>query len=555
MIELSLFKRTLVVILLTVSFFGATLVSAANDNGTAECLQASFRAQLPDGSTVGVNGIELQYNSSGNLAPARITSITVVLKNRNDDLIEGNFDPDDYRVAVSNSPGGWGSPYRIDLDLSLEANWTDTLQTDIVIDRLGTWRYTIETNNATTAYGSGSGCVTEGSNNYVEFEVTAEDPQGRNVLAGNCAELGLNVADSNYYTCSSGGTDAFLGSVGGDYCSTGFSPDVSSCEQGIINGQELPPGYEYCLGCISDTINRVEVGHLEECTNPAQQSDPSLSEIKVCNNSSLRCLPATYNENTYRCLFPSAEIQPIQLDGDCYPTADECRQDSAFMGIVICDATKDPRAYAGICSLGLLACGTNQDCVLPVDEGGLGYPAGTECNTATGQCIPPGEPTNPVEDPDDPSSDPVNNYAYDTPQYGVINCPNVDKQASEQGEDGGWNIVLSTSTTIEGVREFNQCKGCIEDGGTWTGIGCILTTIEGIFNSIIRIVLGVMGGVSLLRLIILGFQYQFAGEEQIKPAVQDILATLGGLLLVIFSVVILRFIGVNLLDIVPPGFF
>lgn len=110
-------------------------------------------------------------------------------------------------------------------------------------------------------------------------------------------------------------------------------------------------------------------------------------------------------------------------------------------------------------------------------------------------------------------------------------------------------------TVIEDQGTVAQCDECLLGGGTWTGIGCIATTPEGIFASIIRIVLGVMGGVVLLRMIYLGYLYQSKDEKKIAEAKAGVISTLAGILVVLFSILILRIIGVNILNVVPAGFF
>lgn len=110
-------------------------------------------------------------------------------------------------------------------------------------------------------------------------------------------------------------------------------------------------------------------------------------------------------------------------------------------------------------------------------------------------------------------------------------------------------------TSIEDTAQATQCDSCLIAGGTWTGLGCIATTPEGIFSSIIRIVLGTMGGVALLRVIYLGYLYQSKDEKKIAEARAGVISTLAGILVVLFSVLILRIIGVNILNVVPAGFF
>jgi len=62
-----------------------------------------------------------------------------------------------------------------------------------------------------------------------------------------------------------------------------------------------------------------------------------------------------------------------------------------------------------------------------------------------------------------------------------------------------------------------------------------------------------MGGVALLQLILVGLIYQQGKEDKIKEAREKFLATLTGLAVLVFSVLILRVLGVNILDVIPAG--
>lgn len=96
-------------------------------------------------------------------------------------------------------------------------------------------------------------------------------------------------------------------------------------------------------------------------------------------------------------------------------------------------------------------------------------------------------------------------------------------------------------------------RQCFETGGIYTAIGCIDPTPTGIITGLIRIALGVMGGVALLQMIYVGLLYQMGNTEKIKEARTQLIATLIGIAVLVFSVLILRIIGVNVLDILPEG--
>lgn len=94
---------------------------------------------------------------------------------------------------------------------------------------------------------------------------------------------------------------------------------------------------------------------------------------------------------------------------------------------------------------------------------------------------------------------------------------------------------------------------CFSTGGIYTAIGCIDPTPTGIITGLIRIALGVMGGVALLQMIYVGILYQQGNTEKIKGARTQLIATLTGVAVLVFSVLILRIIGVNVLDVLSVG--
>ncbi len=119
------------------------------------------------------------------------------------------------------------------------------------------------------------------------------------------------------------------------------------------------------------------------------------------------------------------------------------------------------------------------------------------------------------------------------------------------------NSITDTIAWLAAQDEDNAeyIENCRAQGGIPTAIGCIDTTPIGIITGLIRISLGVMGGVALVQLILVGINYQRGNEAEIKKAREQLIATLTGLAVLVFSVLILRIIGVNILDILPAGSF
>ena len=118
-------------------------------------------------------------------------------------------------------------------------------------------------------------------------------------------------------------------------------------------------------------------------------------------------------------------------------------------------------------------------------------------------------------------------------------------------------INNSISDTIAAYRSDGENREalitCRERGGIYTAIGCVDPTPIGILTGLIRVAFGVTGGVALIQLIMAGIAYQSGQEEKIQEAKKRVFATIGGLAVLVFSVLILRIIGVNVLDVLPIG--
>lgn len=101
---------------------------------------------------------------------------------------------------------------------------------------------------------------------------------------------------------------------------------------------------------------------------------------------------------------------------------------------------------------------------------------------------------------------------------------------------------------------MQECVDCSNRNGVWTALGCVPTNISDMFRGLFRIGLGLAGGFAMLLIIYGGFTISTSsGDPQKLQNGQEIVtAAIIGLLLIIFSAVILRFVGVDLLAI--PGF-
>jgi hypothetical protein len=127
----------------------------------------------------------------------------------------------------------------------------------------------------------------------------------------------------------------------------------------------------------------------------------------------------------------------------------------------------------------------------------------------------------------------------------------------------GENRVLSNlCLNITNDKERNQCLTCIGGGtsgaglkGVWTSIGCITGDLSlFIKEKIFGWGVGLAGMISLFCIIYAAFQIQTSSgnAEKVKKAQELLTSCIMGLMLIIFSVFILKLIGVDILKI--PGF-
>lgn len=103
--------------------------------------------------------------------------------------------------------------------------------------------------------------------------------------------------------------------------------------------------------------------------------------------------------------------------------------------------------------------------------------------------------------------------------------------------------------------ERSQCESCTGSGGYWSSLGCFNgNQSEFITKNIFGTGVSLAGGISLLCIMFAAFQMQTSSgnAEKIKKAQELLTNCITGLMVIIFSILILKIIGVNILKI--PGF-
>lgn len=109
---------------------------------------------------------------------------------------------------------------------------------------------------------------------------------------------------------------------------------------------------------------------------------------------------------------------------------------------------------------------------------------------------------------------------------------------------------------IKSPSEQSACRVCADkDAGAWTALGCFNGNLsEFITNNIMSTGIGIAGGISLLCIMLAAFQMQTSAgnAEKVKKAQELMTNCITGLMIIIFSVLILKIIGVDILRL--PGF-
>lgn len=169
------------------------------------------------------------------------------------------------------------------------------------------------------------------------------------------------------------------------------------------------------------------------------------------------------------------------------------------------------------------------------------------------------------------------------PKFDGFNCGGFDFQVkevcpAEQCETT--NTSTGPGATTVGKDSFSLCKQisedqvdarglslrdqCLEctggsledekDGGVWTAIGCIQRDPTSIIERLIRVGLGLSGGVALITFLAAGFIFSTSqgDPKEYGKAKEMMTASIVGLIFIIFSITILQFIGYSILKI--PGF-
>lgn len=105
----------------------------------------------------------------------------------------------------------------------------------------------------------------------------------------------------------------------------------------------------------------------------------------------------------------------------------------------------------------------------------------------------------------------------------------------------------STSDTIKA-----QCTQCMSNtGNIWTAIGCIDPSAKGLLSKFLPFSIGIAGGIAFLLILFGALQMMMSSgnPEKLNAGKELVGAAITGLLFIVFSVFILRLVGVDILKI------
>ena len=242
-----------------------------------------------------------------------------------------------------------------------------------------------------------------------------------------------------------------------------------------------------------------------------------------------------------RCSFAQTCVGDVIIDGELIPNGGS--------GTQVCDGWITGTANTGMFCSGQTVWGeTQQEDCTPCDF----------CNN--GECNPgEGEGYCPQDCPEDFQPICGNGICEATEDSDncLEDCP-IQTTDNDNDRDG---VAFNYCNQVPDGTQRQACVDCIAGSldakgnqtKIFTAVGCVNVSGESLAADLIRLLLGVSGGVALLSIMTAAFKFTISkgDSNQIKSAKELVTAAVSGLLFLIFSVIILEFVGVQILHI--PG--
>ncbi len=112
---------------------------------------------------------------------------------------------------------------------------------------------------------------------------------------------------------------------------------------------------------------------------------------------------------------------------------------------------------------------------------------------------------------------------------------------------------VAEPTNICSFSTDPSCDSCVRGNGVPTPFGCINANPQKLIQDLLKLAIGIAGGIAFLMIIFGGFTVMTSSgnPERLNSGKEIIVSAIAGLLLIVFSVVVLKIIGVDILKI--PG--
>lgn len=132
----------------------------------------------------------------------------------------------------------------------------------------------------------------------------------------------------------------------------------------------------------------------------------------------------------------------------------------------------------------------------------------------------------------------------------------AEKEGREAVNEDKEARLANVCRSISNATSRSECEQCFLDHNAWTAFGCIDTKqptagSQGFISTLITFGAGLAGGIAFLLVIFGGFQIitSAGNPERLNAGRELITSAIAGLLLIIFSIFLLKVIGVDILGI------
>jgi hypothetical protein len=129
----------------------------------------------------------------------------------------------------------------------------------------------------------------------------------------------------------------------------------------------------------------------------------------------------------------------------------------------------------------------------------------------------------------------------------AICCDRIDECANVPAADS----ISSICDYITDPTDNGYCTRCYTQGNVWTALGCLPANPSDLINYLLTFGIGIAGGIAFLLILVGGFQIMTStgNPEQLNAGKELVGSAVTGLILIIFSVFLLKVIGYDILRI------